>query len=482
MKKIVITIILMTILMLPSSVYAKVKIADVEYETLDEAVEKAKKGDTITLLDDVDVTDTIKYNKAYYNWLLPDNSILDLNGHTIITGQILIENKYLPNSVWLGNNITIKNGKFISQFKGANGEDLEANYALFLGDEVETSNITLENIEVSTGINIYNTLNATLKNVTATGRTYYAVWLDEYATATIESGNFNTKGFAVVGIAQAKDEDGNVTFDSELTIKGGTFKAEKGKLSLSESDDKYLPPIIKGGTYDFDVTEFVAEDYECTKKNDKFVVGLKEYDRDIIFDGNINDLPLKVDMDELTKILLDTINNSEIDIDKKDIKITLEINETKPTDETTQKMLDKIKNGTIANYFDVVINVIDKDTNKVIGNITELNNRISLSILIPDELKASEGYFRKYYILREHNGIIDIIEPTLSKDKTTLIFETDKFSTYALAYEDINNTEIDNPNTKDNLKENIILMSVFSSIAIIGIGYLVKNEKITKSF
>lgn len=467
MKKIVISIILMTILMLPSTVYAKVKIADVEYETLDEARIQAKEGDTITLLNDEDVTDSKYY--AYYNFIFPDNVTLDLNGHTIITGF----KSGAPTSVWLGNNLTIKNGKFDSKNN--------ADYALFIGDIDETSNITLENIELTTGINIFNTLNATLKNVTAIGKTYYAVWLDEHATATIESGTFSSTKSTVVGITQAEDEDGNVTFKSELTIKGGTFNAEKGKLSLSEISEKYLPPIIKGGTYDFDVTEFIAEDYECTKKNDKFVVGLKEYDRDIIFDGNTNDLPLKVDTDELTKILLDTINNSEIDIDKKDIKITLEINDIKPTDETTKKMLDKIKNGTIANYFDVVINVIDKDTNKIIGNITELNNRISLSILIPDELKASEGYFRKYYILREHNGIIDIIEPTLSKDKTTLIFETDKFSTYALAYEDINNTEIDNPNTKDNLKENIILMSVFSSIAIIGIVYLIKKEKITKS-
>lgn len=467
MKKIMIMMILVAFFIFPNIVDAKVKVANTEYETLDEAIVQAKEGDTITLLDDEDVTDSKYY--AYYNFLFPDNSTLDLNGHTIVTGF----KNGAPTSVWLGNNITIKNGKFESKN--------DADYALFLGDIDETSNITLENIEVSTGINIFNTLNVTLKNVTATGQKYYAIWLDEHATATIESGNFSTKGIAVVGITQAKDEEGNI-FKSELIIKGGTFKAEKEKLSLSETDENYLPPIIKGGTYDFDVTEFVVEGYECTKQNDKFVVDIKEYDRDIVFDENIDNLPLKVNMDELNKILLDTINNTtEINIDKKDIKVALEINDTKPTEETTKKMLDKIKKGTIASYFDVSINVIDKNTNKVIGNITELNNKISLIILIPDNLKASEEYFRKYYVLREHNGIIDIIEPTLSEDKTTLMFETDKFSTYALVYEDINNIEIENPNTKDNLKENIILMSISSSIALIGILYLVKKGKMTKS-
>lgn len=468
MKKIIITIILTTFFILPSTVSAKVKIANTEYETLDEARIQAKEGDTITLLDDEDVTDSKYY--AYYNFIFPDNVTLDLNSHTIFTGF----KSGAPTSVWLGNNLTIKNGKFETKNN--------ADYALFLGDIDETSNITIENIELTTGVNIFNTLNVTLKNVTAIGKTYYAVWLDEHATATIESGTFSSTKSTVVGITQAKDEDGNVTFKSELTIKGGIFNAEKSKLSLSEISEEYLPPIIKGGTYDFDVTEFVTEDYECTKKDDKFVVGLKEYDRDIIFDENSSNLPLKVDMEELNKILMDAINNTSINIDKKDIKVALEIKDITTSEETKSNMLSKIKNGTITNYFDITINVIDKDTDKVIGNITELNNKISLSILMPDDLKASEGYFRKYYILREHNGIIDIIEPTLSKDKTTLGFETDKFSTYALAFEDIKNTEIENPNTKDNLKENIILMSTFFSISIIGIIYLIKREKVSKGF
>lgn len=467
MKKIIIIIILTTFFIFPSPAFAKVKVADIEYETLDEARVKAKEGDTITLLDDEDVTDS-KYD-AYYNFLLPDNSTLDLNGHTIFTGFKGGD----PTSVWLGNNITIKNGKFETK----NGAD----YALFLGDEEETSNITLEDIEVSTGINIYNTLNVTLKNVTATGQTYYAVWLDAHATATIESGNYKSNGVAVIGITQAKDDNGNI-FKSELTIKGGIFKSAKGKLSLSESSERYLPPIIKGGTYDFDVTEFITEDYKCTQKDDKFIVSLKEYDRDIVFDENSNNLPLKTDMEELHKILMDTINDTSINIDKKDIKVALEIKDATVPEETQNNLSSKIKNGTIANYFDITINVIDKDTNKVIGNITELNSKISLSILIPENLRANEGYFRKYYILREHNDIIDIIEPTLSNDKTTLVFETDKFSTYALAYKDVKNTEIENPNTIDNLKEDVILTSMFSSIAIIGIIYLVKKEKVSRSF
>jgi len=293
MKKIFISIILLVLMIMPSTVNAKVKIADTEYETFDEAVAQVKEGETITLLDDVDVSDSNKYG-IYFNWLFPDNSTLDLNGHTIFTGV----KGQAPNSVWLGNNITIKNGTFETK--------VGADYSLFLGDEIETSGIVLENITTTTGINIFNTLNVTLRNVKATGtERYYAVWLDEHATATIESGEFSSKGLATVGITTA--EDG---FVSELTLKGGIFKGEKGKFSLSEYGDAiYVPPIIKGGTYDFDVTEFVAEGYECKEKNNAFVVGLKEYDRDITVDENTTDIQIKVDSNEVNKILIDAINN-----------------------------------------------------------------------------------------------------------------------------------------------------------------------------
>ena len=470
MKKIFISIILLVLMIMPSTVNAKVKIADTEYETFDEAVAQVKEGETITLLDDVDVSDSNKYG-IYFNWLFPDNSTLDLNGHTIFTGV----KGQAPNSVWLGNNITIKNGTFETK--------VGADYSLFLGDEIETSGIVLENITTTTGINIFNTLNVTLRNVKATGtERYYAVWLDEHATATIESGEFSSKGLATVGITTA--EDG---FVSELTLKGGIFKGEKGKFSLSEYEDAiYVPPIIKGGTYDFDVTEFVAEGYECKEKNNAFVVGLKEYDRDITVDENTTDIQIKVDSNEVNKILIDAINKTnEVDITKKDVNVALNIKDFEPNEEVKNKMAEKIKNGTIADYFDIRINIIDKSTNNVIGNLTELESKIALSILIPDKLKPSAGYTRKYYILRDHNGIIDIIETKISEDNKMLTFETDKFSTYALVYEDIKNAEtevpkdeIENPATLDKLKYDILLMSSFAIVAISGIIYLGKKESI----
>jgi len=463
MKKIFISIILTMLFLMPSIVEAKVKIENIEYETLDEAMLQIKEGETITLLDDVDVSDTTKYGQ-YYNWLFPDNATLDLNGHTIYTAF----KNLTPHSVWLGNNLTIKNGTFNTK--------VGADYSLFIGDEIETSGITLENITTITGINIYNTLNVTLKNVTATGgERHYAVWLDNHTTVTIKSGNYSRKNNATLGVSKTDD------FTNELIIEGGRFIGEKGNLSLSESDETKLDPIIKGGTYDFDVSEFVPEGYECKEKNNAFVVELKEYDRDITINENTN-LNIKVEP-TVNEILKEAVNNSsEVNITNKDVNVALNIKDIKPTDEIKNNMSNKIKDGHIANYFDIRIDVIDKSTNTIIGNLTTLNNKIALSIEIPKDLKLEEGYTRKYYILRNHNGIIDILEPKLSEDGKNLTFETDKFSIYALVYEDTKNEEskeeIENPATEDKLKYNVLLMSGFAIIAIGGILYLGKKESL----
>lgn len=482
-------------MMMPLFVSAQVKIDDTIYETLDEAVANVKEGETITLLDDVDITDTSKYD-AYYNWYFPDGATLDLNQHTIFTGRILTKNGWITNSVFLGDHLTIKNGNFVSRYY-VDEEEKDADYSLFVGDEITTSNITLEDLNVESGINIYNALNVTLKNVTTSGRDYYAVWLDEHATATILSGNYSTRGVTVVGITSTKD------FNSELTIKGGTFQAKKGKLSLSETstNTQYLPPIISGGIYDYDVTEFVKDGYVCKEQDGHFVVSEKEYDRDVHIDDQY-----QVDQENIGKVLLDTIlSTKEISVDKKDIDIVLNIDETKVSESVSNHFQEAIKDGHIANYFDITIDVLEKSTNTSLGKLTTLNDKIVLGMMIPEEMKVLEGYTRTYYVLREHDGVIDILNTTLKEDGKSLTFATDKFSTYALAYVDVKKEEekppvedpseekpstgdktdtlepdIENPKTGDHIVSYIFIVGFFALAIVACHIYLNRRELLKK--
>ncbi|MCK7504573.1 MAG: hypothetical protein MZV70_11125 [Desulfobacterales bacterium] len=55
---------------------------------------------------------------------------------------------------------------------------------------------------------------------------------------------------------------------------------------------------------------------------------------------------------------------------------------------------------------------------------------ISITISIPEEYRG----FRNYHVIRIHNGVAEVLE-TRHQDNQTLTFETDRFSTYAIAYD-----------------------------------------------
>ena len=92
-----------------------------------------------------------------------------------------------------------------------------------------------------------------------------------------------------------------------------------------------------------------------------------------------------------------------------------------------------------------------------------------------------------------YNGVATKITPTINKN--ILTFETDKFSTYALAYTDINSTSNDsttdisvtttkgiinkssNPETGDNVIFYVSMLGL-SIIGLAGVGLYIKKKKI----
>ncbi len=77
---------------------------------------------------------------------------------------------------------------------------------------------------------------------------------------------------------------------------------------------------------------------------------------------------------------------------------------------------------------------INIDITKIIDGaeyaVTQLGKEISLTIAVPDDLKA-DG--RMYAIVRIHDGEADILSD-LDSDDDTITFKTDKFSVYAIVY------------------------------------------------
>ena len=93
----------------------------------------------------------------------------------------------------------------------------------------------------------------------------------------------------------------------------------------------------------------------------------------------------------------------------------------------------------VVNAFDVEIQLYVDDKNE--GLITETSKELTFKVAIPESLKK-EG--RKFYVLRAHDGKLEKLP--VNEDGT---FETDKFSSYMLVYEDVKATT---PETKPEVK------------------------------
>lgn len=203
------------------------------------------------------------------------------------------------------------------------------------------------------------------------------------------------------------------------------------------------------------------------------------------------------DINTTEKILRDSLNNSKFnDIENCSVAVDITMDDKFKVDQTIANMMSSaltknINNAVIANYFDISINIYDNFTGSKLGNLTTLNNPLGFTIALPKELKTvRSGYTRKFYILRYHEGSISIIATYLTSDGQGLTFKSDKFSTYALAYVDVENTSsapsssngsngssnVTPPYTNDNLISNVVLCGV-SILAIIGSAIIYKRKR-----
>lgn len=212
------------------------RVGSTEYATVAEAIAGAQAGDTITLLQDVDMTSA--------GTLTISDMTLDLNGHAISAKNFTL--------IFQGDNATIRNGDFV----GLDG----ASYGLFFGDSMESHNALIEDVNVTGGVNVFNSIGVTLRNVnadaSATNSPYYAIWCDVNAQVTIESGTFTSKGAAVIGLT---DKAAGKP-DSALTIEGGNF-CTTGSSPLVLGGDRFTP-VVSGGTFfTKDVANYLAPDH-----------------------------------------------------------------------------------------------------------------------------------------------------------------------------------------------------------------------------
>lgn len=147
-------------------------------------------------------------------------------------------------------------------------------------------------------------------------------------------------------------------------------------------------------------------------------------------------------------------------------------------------------NGVIAAFLN--IDVLLKESDNDLGNITKLPNEIELSVDIDKKFtEIPDGVNRTFFVVRLHEGEEPTIIPATLKNGK-LVFKTDRFSSYILAYKDTEETKEDksatpapttgetpkaSSNNKPNPKTGDIIINYIAIAATSGIGIACLRKK-----
>ena len=192
----------------------------------------------------------------------------------------------------------------------------------------------------------------------------------------------------------------------------------------------------------------------------------------IIDDSDMFDV--SIDLDDLYNTVL-TDEDEEIINNGSNVKleiVTKDITNDIPT-EDKEIILESIGDKNIGAYIDLSI---IKTVNEVSTNIYETKDEIEITINIPEELlKIDDNTTREYYIIRLHDDKVELLDTIYNEEGNTLTFSTDKFSTYAISYQDSTQTsEIEtNPKTGDTIFRCMLIFA----ISILGLSSAIIYSK-----
>lgn len=251
---------------------------------------------------------------------------------------------------------------------------------------------------------------------------------------------------------------------------------------------------ITGGTYSTSVGHFLSSDYVMGQKDGMYVVASRSLTIEVPTvdkKADVKEVTVGVaSSDGLKSILEKSLEDSKIDTSAISPEVVIESTNLDKNniddvilDGINKALSDKSKDIVLSDLFDISVVVKDSINNKKVTLLTDLSEELEFNILVPKALlEVKEGVTRTFYIVRYHDGKAEFLD-TVNKDGV-LTFKSDKFSAYAIAYEDKANTsvgkvtgetEVKNPATIDSI--GLALFSgVFSFVALAGTGYILVKK------
>ncbi len=259
----------------------------------------------------------------------------------------------------------------------------------------------------------------------------------------------------IISLLAVKD---NLTYDLSLfsdslmsyvsKLKEGTFEV---KIPLSEelarknlvayyvdSNNKVVEyeVTVKDGYAIFETNHFsiytIAEGTINSEEEKVEIVAPKDNVAGAKLEEDTTTVMEKVPFTEKEKALIEAGAEVVITLKAKDISETV----SKEDKEKVENKVKEIKDQKIGMYLDINLFKQVGDNEEV--KVPELKGKIKIQLTVPDELLIKDAdKTREYSIIRIHDGEVSVIEAKFDADTKTLAFETDGFSTYALAYRDV---------------------------------------------
>ena len=433
-----------------------------EYTSFLEAFKALKAGDTLKLERNVTVTLNDTSNggsdgKGADNslWSEIPNVTLDLNDYTLTTisnygGSFNVLNVLADG--WI-----IKNGSLIVKLKDGTADS----YAL--AAECEDAKLTIDNVSLSGGVAVYDSVTVTMKDtnmgtteVAATN--YYCGYAESGAKFVIDGGTYTSNGTSPVFYAA----DGSSIEIIKGNFIGSIFgKRENGTGTIS----------ISGGIFTDDVTKYLATDktYNAVKNSEgKYVVveeGAKvEVKKDVATTPALEETAYnetksavetlnqslsddqKITFNETTKVELKSNVITETSSEYPNVPTFTKEQEEKVEEKVVESVSKEVSSTVDTNNIeliplDITLNVVNTNqdgTTKEDKITTILTNPITVTLYLNDNtLSKLEGKIVK--VIRIHknsdgNEEITVLDATLTNN--ALSFKTNKFSTYVIAYGD----------------------------------------------
>ena len=285
------------------------------------------------------------------------------------------------------------------------------------------------------------------------------------------SGGFDFKltsidaDYVYVGLFVARQAD--VTFsDIKLVVDGKVVTGSDVKPDDNKPGDN-KPGDNKPG----DNTPSTPSDTPSTPDSDKVNAVIKA-------DAGINikaEVPVSgITFTEEEKKEIENGSTVSVSMEVKDVTATVSESDKKLVEDKVKEVLN---NGVVGAYLDLTL--LKKVGSLKEVSVTETAAGVVVKLDIPKSLKNTDSSVeRKYTVVRIHDGVAEALET--SCENGVITFTTDKFSTYAICYEDVaatgNGQSSDNTiNTGDVY--NIALYVLFAVVSCAGLAFVVLRRK-----